>query len=365
MAAQQGCGASVSVTTLDRCLEIHAWTRVDLLKLDAEGEEDRILSGGQRFFQELSPLVMFEVKAGTKLNLDLVLRFQDLGYQSFQLIPGLNALVPFAADHQVDGYLLNLFAAKPDRIATLAEDGWLVDGPHAIATESEDGVLMDPCLKALKDKPYASALAASWELDPQQPDRAAVCSAMAAWCFAQDHQQLTSSRFTALSQGLVLLQQVCLPGCNPGRWASLVRLARACGKRVQAVEALNALVGELQSGSSLDLYEPFLSPEPTFDSLTPAESAETWLEAAALSATEQLSSYSGFYTGQDAIPRLERINSLGFILDPIYRRMELVQQRYRGPINCLPLPLQSCQPPQRSEGYIGPGLSSGSWLATG
>ena len=204
-AAQQGCGASVSITTLDRCLEIHAWNRVDLLKLDAEGEEDRILSGGLRFFQELSPLVMFEVKAGTKLNLDLVLRFQELGYQSFQLIPGLNALVPFAADQQVDGYLLNLFAAKPDRIETLAADGWLVGGPHAIATELEDGVFMDPCLQALKEKPYASVLAASWELDPHQPDRAAVCRALAAWCFAQDHEQATASRSVALSQSLVLL----------------------------------------------------------------------------------------------------------------------------------------------------------------
>jgi protein O-GlcNAc transferase len=359
-AAQQGCGASVSITTLDRCLEIHAWDRVDLLKLDAEGEEVRILSGGQRFFQELSPLVMFEVKAGTKLNLDLVLQFQELGYQSFQLIPGLNSLVPFAADHQVDGYLLNLFAAKPDRIETLAADGWLVDGSLAIATDSEAAFFMDPRLKALKEKPYASGLAASWELDPQQPDRAAVCRALAAWCFAQDHEQPTASRSAALSQSLVLLQQAYQPGCNPGRLASLARVARACGERVQAVEALNALVGELQTGSRLDLYEPFLSPEPTFDSLTPAELAETWLEAAALSAIEQLSSFSGFYTGQDAIPRLERINSLGFILDPIYRRIQLVQQRYQALTNCLPLPLQSCQTSQGANGAIPPELTSGS-----
>ena len=357
-AAQQGCGASVSITTLDRCLEIHAWNRVDLLKLDAEGEEDRILSGGLRFFQELSPLVMFEVKAGTKLNLDLVLRFQELGYQSFQLIPGLNALVPFAADQQVDGYLLNLFAAKPDRIETLAADGWLVGGPHAIATELEDGVFMDPCLQALKEKPYASVLAASWELDPHQPDRAAVCRALAAWCFAQDHEQATASRSVALSQSLVLLQQVYQPGCNPGRLASLARVARACGERVQAVEALNALVGELQSGSRLDLCEPFLSPEPTFDLFTPAEIAETWLEGAALSAIEQLSSFSGFYTGQDAIPRLERINNLGFIQDPIYRRMQLVKQRYQGPINCLPLPFESSQSRQPDKGSIPPDQAS-------
>ena len=36
----------------------------ELLKIDAEGEELRVLAGGRRFFAQASPLVMFEIKAG-------------------------------------------------------------------------------------------------------------------------------------------------------------------------------------------------------------------------------------------------------------------------------------------------------------
>ena len=327
-ATQQGPGESVAITTLDHCLERHSWTGVDLLKIDAEGEEERILKGGKRFFQDLSPLVMFEVKAGAELHLDLVLRFQELGYQCFRLIPGMNALVPFGVDQQADGYLLNLFAAKPDRIATLAAAGWLVNDAPAIATESEDRLFIKSWLEQLKEKPYARGLEARWELDAQQPEQATVCRALATWGFAQDHDQPTASRFAALTQSLELLEQVCKPGCNLGRWASLARVALACGERVQAVEALNIVVGELESGRQLDLNEPFLSPDPSFDALIPAEPVESWLEAAALSAIEQRSSFSGFYTGRDAIPRLEKIICLGYPQGPIHQRQQLVERRY-------------------------------------
>lgn len=327
-AAQRGCGESVAVTTLDRCLEVHGWRVVDLVKIDAEGEEERILKGGKRFFQEHSPLVMFEVKAGAELHLDLVLRFQEIGYQSFRLIPALNALVPFAADQQVDGYLLNLFAAKPDRIATLAADGWLVDAALTSEWKWKDNMIDGPWLQALKEKPYAGELAASWSEYAQQAIPATVCRAMAAWGFSLDHDQPISSRYGALIHSHDLLKQLCQPGSNPGRWASLARVALACGERMQAVEALHALVGELQSGKRLDLPEPFLSPDPAFDAVIPTESIETWLEAAALTAIEKHSSFSGFYTGTDAITRLERIASLGYNLDPIHRRLQLVRQRF-------------------------------------
>lgn len=327
-ATQQGPGESVAITTLDHCLERHGWTGVDLLKIDAEGEEERILKGGKRFFQDLSPLVMFEVKAGAELHLDLVLRFQELAYQCFRLIPGMNALVPFGVDQQADGYLLNLFAAKPDRIATLAAAGWLANEDHSFANDSEDSIFIKRWLETLKQKPYARGLEAYWELNAQHPEQATLSRALAAWGFAQDYDQPTPSRSGALTQSLELLEQVCKPGCNPSRWANLARVALACGQRVQAVEALNVLVGELQSGRRLDLREPFLSPDPAFEEFIPIESIESWLEASALSAIEQRSCFSGFYTGRDAIPRLERIVGYGYAQDLAQQRLQLVQRRY-------------------------------------
>ncbi len=78
----------VPLTTLDAGLDAFGWRQVDLLKIDAEGEEERIIAGGRRFFAELSPLVMFELKAGTELHLELVQRFQALGYSCYRLVPG-------------------------------------------------------------------------------------------------------------------------------------------------------------------------------------------------------------------------------------------------------------------------------------
>jgi protein O-GlcNAc transferase len=328
VATQNGPGEAVELTTLDRCLERFNWSAVDVLKIDAEGEEERILKGGARFFQELSPLVMFEVKAGTELHLDLVKQFQQLGYQTYRLIPGLDALVPFAADEEVDGYLLNLFAAKHDRVAQLAAAGWLVEQ----ATQEDrktDALAHESWLQKLETEPYALSLAASWRTCTHQPEQAQIQRALEAWTKALNSDTPISNRYGALAQSYILLQGECQPGCPAGRWASLARVALACGERVRAVQALNALITELQSGKKPDLSEPFLCPDPTFDAIEPTGAIEAWLEAAGLTALERIGSFSGFYTGESAQPRLERLTNLGYVNETVQRRIALVQKRFR------------------------------------
>jgi FkbM family methyltransferase len=66
----QGSGPSetVQITSLDSEQRSRNWLAIDFIKIDAEGEEERILAGAQAFFSERSPLVMFEVKAADKPN---------------------------------------------------------------------------------------------------------------------------------------------------------------------------------------------------------------------------------------------------------------------------------------------------------
>jgi FkbM family methyltransferase len=327
-ATQKGSGESVAVTTLDQCLDTYGWTEISLLKIDAEGEEERILKGGKRFFHELSPLVMFEVKAGTKLNLDLVTRFQDLGYQAFQLVPGLDILAPFDADQQVDCFLLNLFAAKPDRIAALVKDGRLVEDSYPIIDQLDKSIIMNSWLQQLKEKPYAQWVSKYWQLDEQQPDKVLLYRALQAWVWSQDQDQSISSRYSALIHSLSLMKQACQLGANPSRWACLARVAMACGERNLALEALNVIVGEIHNTIALDLTEPFLSPDPAYEESSPAEHIDFWLEAACLSAIEKLSSFSSFYTGCDAIARLERIIEIGYSEDVVHRRRDMILKRY-------------------------------------
>src|SRR5882757_8753412 len=54
---------SVQITCLDLEEGARDWRSIDFVKIDAEGEEERILTGGRSFFERHSPLVMFEVKA--------------------------------------------------------------------------------------------------------------------------------------------------------------------------------------------------------------------------------------------------------------------------------------------------------------
>lgn len=324
-----GPGESVAVTTLDHCLERFGWTAVDLLKIDAEGEEESILRGGARFFRELSPLVMYEVKAGTELHLELVQRFAELGYQSFRLIPGLDALVPFSLGQDVDGYLLNLFAAKPDRAAGLAASGWLIHDVDTINMAAADEAASS-WSQAFQDLPYARSLLAGWQGQAQNEEQEAIRRALAAWSSAQDNSMPIDRRYAALRQSHVILQSQCKPGAPAVRWASLARVALAVGKRGEAVQALNAMLSEMQAVSELVFEEPFLCPDPTFEVIDPLGPVQAWLEASGLVALENAGSFSGFFTGKTALPRLERVLSLGYPLEIIQRRHHLLQARLSG-----------------------------------
>ncbi|MRR59246.1 MAG: FkbM family methyltransferase [Deltaproteobacteria bacterium] len=103
--------------------------QVDFIKLDAEGEEEAILKGGQRFFTEQSPLVMFEYKHGSSPNLALISAFRRLGYSIFRLAPGVGCLEPLAegTDVELDSFTLNLFACKENCARRLALAGRLLD----------------------------------------------------------------------------------------------------------------------------------------------------------------------------------------------------------------------------------------------
>lgn len=326
IASDAGPGEAVPVTTLDSCLEQFGWGNVDVLKIDAEGEEERILRGGARFFQHRSPLVMFEVKAGVEVHLDLVDRFQELGYQCFYLIPGLDALAPFDPSQGVDGYLLNLFAAKPDRIKLLAAAGKLIEATEIYeAAQVNDDKSWAP---ALSGYPYVQSLTPQWLANTDQPNQAVIRKALAAWSCSQNSDNTISTRYRALSRSHCLLAQECQPGCPATRWASLARVALAFGKRQQAMQCVSMLLTELQGGNEAVLDEPFLCPDQQFEAVDPRGQLKAWLESAGLTAAERFSSYSGFFTGESASPRLERLMYLGFANDVIRRRVELVNKRF-------------------------------------
>jgi FkbM family methyltransferase len=335
-AESAGQSELVDVVTLDAQVAQLGMHGVDFVKIDAEGEESNILRGGRQFLAEQSPLIQFEVKAGTDVNLQLVDEFSALGFDAYRLVPGLGALVPFDPASPPDGYLLNLFAAKPDRAAMLSAAGHLVarrDGPQG-AMDDVQALLARPGAdryhwrQQLATLPYAASLAGAWQATMASRKDDALERALALHAISRDHALTMAVRFAALDASLTLLKDLCAGGPSGMRQASLARVARAHGARELTVSALSDLNRRISRERTLDLSEPFLAPRPRFDGIEPGAMLANWLLAGILEELESASSFSSFYTGPAALPRLELIGKLGFADAEMLRRLQLVRQRF-------------------------------------
>ncbi len=58
----------------------------NVIKLDVEGAEEMVISGGLEFFENNSPIISLEVwpsKEGGEISMRAVKKLRDLGYQSY------------------------------------------------------------------------------------------------------------------------------------------------------------------------------------------------------------------------------------------------------------------------------------------
>jgi len=335
--AVTGTTETVPVVTLDGCLQRFGWTRIDFVKIDAEGEEANIIEGGRRFFADFSPLVLYEVKAGTTLHLELVAKFAAIGFDSYRLVPGLNVLVPYDAAAKPDGYLLNLFCCKKDRAATLADRGLLLDAASIAALA---GNRLNDFLqrhgheyaweRRLATLPYGRKCAPFWE-DGASDAGGAVEDALTCYAISQDAKVPPLERFGALAKSLDRLATLSQEGPPSLRLASLARVARSFGARATAVGALGRLIETQLRENRLEIDEPFLAPGERFDTIEPGENLQNWILAAALEEHEKLGAYSSYYTGDGSRRRLELIVSLGYESAEMRRRLQLIQARFPVP----------------------------------
>jgi FkbM family methyltransferase len=325
---------TVSLVTLDGCMHRYRWTDIELIKIDAEGEECNIVKGGRRFFADLSPLVQYELrKSVDDVNFQLIRDFASFGYQSYRLVPALNILVPFDADSPHDPYLLNLFCCKASRADALAARGLLL----RVADLAESGTLPGLQMleknqnyhwrRALARLPYAAPFASVWEEAEVTGNSVEVIRALSLYAGSRDPGVPPVIRFRALEASLLTLKAVCARDATRLRLASYARVAHDFGERAAAVNALTQLLANIHQ-SGVDPNEPFLAPLERFDSIAPEPNAAHWLVAAVLEQLEHRERFSSFYAGPNARERLQDIRELGLGSPEMTRRLNLVRLRF-------------------------------------
>jgi FkbM family methyltransferase len=331
-----GAKETVRVVTLDECMERYRWENIDLVKIDAEGEEENILEGARRFLADLSPLILFEVKAADTWHLELIGKFAAHGFDSYRLVPGLNVLVPFEVSGAArpDDYLLNLFCCKKDRAAALAARGLLLTAAaiteYRVENRFNDFAQAHHHEYSWQDKlatlPYGAVLADLWS-SPSGED-ATNSAALTCFAISQDASLDPLDRFIALETSFRTIAQISHGQPPSLRFSSVARIALDFGARAIAVDALRKLSEKLATDKSVDPGEPFLAPGKRFDTVAPRANIQEWILAAVLEEFERAMHLTSFFTGASSRERLEKIASLGYESDEMRRRLLLVRTRF-------------------------------------
>ncbi len=307
----------VRVSTLDIQEEESQWPSIDFVKVDAEGQEARIVAGGRAFFDRHSPLIMYEINHAGVSNSALRWMFESLGYNTYRLLGDASCLVPVGSDELLDSFELNLFAAKPDRADSLAQQGLLVFGAEKFAlTERERELALD----ALLDLPFARW----YEFSRADVLDCAYADALLAYAACNFAGLSAVRRYSGLAAAFSILSDYCQTSPTPAGLSTLVRIALDLGSRTIAVKAL----GHLVAMSAMQIEQPFFPSCARYDRISLDDRDADWFVAAANEQFELSRSYSSCFADADLV-RLRWLCASPFASAELGRRLILAETSAR------------------------------------
>lgn len=319
---------TIELLTLDHCMSEYQWPAIDFVKLDAEGEELKILAAGAEFFKQNAPLVMFELKHLENVNLPLLDAFQALGYQPYYLIPGLNVLAPFKPEEHHDAFLLNVFGAKDETMAALIEQGFAVTNEENESPQSS----LDPLAQLAEIKAFDSAIIkrlAATDLGSEYGQ------AWLAYMSSRDVTLSTQLRYQNLMHSMSFVKQALGQGeSKPERLCTYARVAFELGMRQVGLQILHYIIKRyMQQAHSFGVSEFFVPPGKEFEAIEPVNSLEAWLCAAVLEQQVRKGTFSCYFNGDQSLPIFNNLRSLNLLSPDMERREQLVLERQAANAN--------------------------------
>lgn len=112
---ESGNFETVSCFPLDSLIESEKLSRVDWLKIDAEGHEMQVLQGSDRLLSEFAPNILYENISANTNNRLVAAYLQSKGYQLFRYQPYLQNLIPINSTEDLQG-CLNIIALPMSRL---------------------------------------------------------------------------------------------------------------------------------------------------------------------------------------------------------------------------------------------------------
>jgi FkbM family methyltransferase len=324
---QIGNSKPVILAMLDRIMDRHELYPIDFVKIDVEGHEGNVISGGGEFFRRNSPLVMYEIKQGVSFNTSLVAKFRNLGYDSYRLIPGLDLLVPYNDNETLDVFQLNLFCCKQDRAGMLEADGYLTGGkitavkvPVFDAQSCIDyfsryvfsGDKMQDWSRYLKnvESELEYKLALNYYIKAHNDDASPV----------ESYALLVESRKT-------LEKLITVTPFIAGR-LTYARIIWELGQRSDCIEIMNKTLSLLERDTNWCFDIPFIPVSPAFENINPDRKYRAWTLASILAQLNEVFSFSSYFQPRESLAMIKQIKNLGFSTADLDRKEKLIEHAF-------------------------------------
>jgi len=322
---------SIRLSTLDAELGSYAG-HFSFIKMDAEGEEERILAGSGQFMTHQDPVIMFELKHGAETNEGLCEAFLRRGFLIYRLVPGVGTLVPIPIGEPLDGYLLNAFAVRPSAEAALIERGLLV--PLKCQVPDVVGqVKVGDCIKRLQSAPWIRAAAPNWDVDTSIAGWDDQRRAVALACMSDSTDLPVVSRVACLREARRSIRKALAGGVTGSRLFTCARINLDLGHRSEAVARLRQLVEIIMGGEdpSKTFKEPFLLPLRMHESLTDL-SLKDLVSVAGLETYAFKFAFSAYFAPDEAFQILERAATLPGHDPRVDRTLALIRGKRAGAV---------------------------------
>lgn len=318
---------TVETTTLDDLADDLSITDVDFLKIDAEGQESKILATGDRVFRDQSPLVLCEIMHGNEWNTNLYSEFASAGYRCFTLFPELGILAPIDKIEDIDPKSLNVFFCKEDRAESLEQQGLLA---RKLNSFTPDDLSFGEFIgKYANHQPYCSDISKallSSNYAPQSEDAKLHCLAINYYLQSLDTSLSPETRTAAINFALHQIRKALSIRQTFGRIMTYARITIACGRRKLANQALAKLTESVRTGENINLSEPFLCPCPQFDSIDQKNQLNQWLRASVIESLLRRFAYSFYFNPQKSRELIEILMKVGYRTKEMDRRINLLNQ---------------------------------------
>ncbi len=331
IASESDAASTIEVETrsLDSFAKKENLSKIDFLKLDAEGVEVDIIKNGQKFLTEESPLALLEIKKDNEHDLAAFREIKALGYQGYLLLPEHRLLVPVDENDNLDTFWLNLFVCRPDKAKQLEEEGMLVLEDQIEDVPEIDSGLLQTRLNALAFGREVLELG-TLNIDPSDQSQNAFLLGLNYFVASLEKSRDPKSRYACLLFAKQEITRAIQTRITLARALSLARVEYCLHQRSSAVQILSSLLPEILQQPELPFDEPFLSPSREFEAVDPKEDLSKWVIANVIEQKIRLQHFTTLFNLTEAAEDFVKLNENGFYTTTMDDRAKTLMAAYKA-----------------------------------